>query len=295
MDLGFPEGFAVLPVEAEHGLDLTIVVGGRQEHLVSHHGRRAVSAAGNGGFPEDVFRFAPLQGRLLPRLGDAVAGRPAPPRPVGCGDGDGGLGPKGRGLQEEQAGQGQSEEESHGKVFSVTRRQVGRRPAGSRPLYRGRGRTEITRDKASRPPPGKQPLRLAIGAGSACHACPAARAASPQLTRVGVRVRIGQRLTQGSGTSPLRQPLTAVCRPCVGPERAGDFGLRRSRGDRSAQHPGKVRSLHQHSHRRVAVDQIGFSAASDPDTRSPRLWKHACTLSGEGWSRRKPLAPLSPC
>ena len=88
MDFGLPEPFPRLAMVAEHRLNLVFVVGGREEHLISHHRRRTMTASRNRAFPQDVFRFAPLQRRLLRRRSNAVAVRPPPPRPVRGGEAD---------------------------------------------------------------------------------------------------------------------------------------------------------------------------------------------------------------
>src|SRR5690349_4554446 len=65
MNFGLPELFTGPAVEAENRLDLAIVVGRREKHLVADDRRRAVSAPRNIGFPDDVFRRAPFEWRLL--------------------------------------------------------------------------------------------------------------------------------------------------------------------------------------------------------------------------------------
>ena len=56
--------------------------GGGQPDLVPlDHGRRP-AAAGQGGFPGDVLRFAPLDGQVVRGLGVALARRPPPLRPI---------------------------------------------------------------------------------------------------------------------------------------------------------------------------------------------------------------------
>ena len=48
MHIGFPELFPGLAVKAQDRLDLPLFVGSRQKHLVTHDGRRPMSAPGNG-------------------------------------------------------------------------------------------------------------------------------------------------------------------------------------------------------------------------------------------------------
>src|SRR5262245_37237251 len=82
MDRRLPEQFPGMPMIAQHRLRLGLVIGGREEYLIPHDSRRAMAATGNGAFPQDVLRVAPLQRRLLLGICDSVSIGAAPPRPV---------------------------------------------------------------------------------------------------------------------------------------------------------------------------------------------------------------------
>src|SRR4051812_46819186 len=88
MDCRLPELLSCSTIVTEDGLNLFLVVGSGQEHLIAHDRRRTVSTAGNGSFPEDTLRRAPFQRRFLLRRGNAIAVGAAPPGPVRLRDRD---------------------------------------------------------------------------------------------------------------------------------------------------------------------------------------------------------------
>ena len=82
MDDRAPLRLAGRSIKAHDALARRFGVGGREEQLLSNDRDRTVSAAGDRRLPLHVLGVAPLGRRLLIGRSDAVAVRPAPPRPI---------------------------------------------------------------------------------------------------------------------------------------------------------------------------------------------------------------------
>ena len=83
MNLSGPEKLACGTVEAKNALGLLLFVRGRENHSITDHDGRAMSASGNFRLPEDVLRVAPFERQVLSLGGHSVLPRPAPEGPIG--------------------------------------------------------------------------------------------------------------------------------------------------------------------------------------------------------------------
>lgn len=99
VNFGLPNDFPIRAVETEDGLVLLRAVAGGEVNAIAHHRRRAVSTAGQGSFPQNVFGLAPLHWWILSRRGDAVAGWPTPRGPIGGRNGNSGRRPEARAAE----------------------------------------------------------------------------------------------------------------------------------------------------------------------------------------------------
>ena len=83
--LGLPDDFAVVLVDAEHGLEHLLFIRRGEINAPAHHRRRAVALARDRRFPNDIFRLTPLCRQSVDERRLAVRGEAAPVRPIcGC-------------------------------------------------------------------------------------------------------------------------------------------------------------------------------------------------------------------
>ena len=89
VNLRLPDELPGRAIQAEHGLRLLDPIRGGEVNAIGNDRWRAVTAPRHGSLPENVFRLAPLDGRILSRSRDAVTRWPTPRRPVRRGNRDG--------------------------------------------------------------------------------------------------------------------------------------------------------------------------------------------------------------
>ena len=60
MDLFVPKGFAANAIQADYVLAFFLFIRGSEKYAFAHDNRRPMPSAWNGGFPKNIFCFAPF-------------------------------------------------------------------------------------------------------------------------------------------------------------------------------------------------------------------------------------------